>query len=215
MPISRSLARVFRLGASTVSMTRSGEDVGDGPADVSRAEAQLEHLLTTRSDSLPTANEVAEMFSAHRLSTAQAQLVASTLWCRAFEAAADDDMLSDDDLAYLAALRESLGLQSDDAARIGREVISRIYRTLLEESLADGVLTEQERQTLDVVASALRLPPSERERLSQSEYQSTLDRVLRDALADGRLSADELVALNKLEAAFGRAVTNAADLIQP
>jgi hypothetical protein len=166
--------------------------------DVAAATAAAERALATAAPAVPSDREVAAILAEHRVAGRRARTIGMTLWLRALHACIDDDVVTDEELAYLEQLRIGLNLRERDVDDLWSDETGAIYRTALEGALSDGKLTDDEWRQVDLIASGLRLSPERRAEIAEEPIASAITRAVTGALADHRLTPAEREQLTEL-----------------
>ena len=151
----------------------------------------LENVLA---DAQPTAisiNAVNSIAQRYHLTPSARDRVSSGLFAKAYRAVIADDVISDDEVTYLLALRRLLNIGEDTVIALERETILPRYQRAVSDAIADGKVTTDERAQLNRLAEGLRLSPAIREQIYREPATAMLKAALNERLADRRLSPDE------------------------
>ncbi len=164
-------ARLLRIGRS--------EDV----------QAQVERLFAATDPTEVSVDTISDVIARARLSGSGVRAVLSNVWAKALTSFLIDEVLSEQEAAYLARLRTVLGISQNEVNVLEREIVHPRYQKPLSTVLADGHISEAERRGLQRLAMDLRLSPEVQAMLYAPEAQEVLDRALTQSMADERFSA--------------------------
>lgn len=155
------------------------------------AEAEIRSLLAATPPREVYRAQIENAFRKHRVPDRQRRRMLNELWKEALEILAGDDVITDDEAAYLAELRSTLDIGEDTAMRYEAQILHPKYESLVRRAIADGVVTDAERRQLGSLAAALRLAPHETEAIYRASAGELLQSALDVAIADQRLSPTE------------------------
>jgi hypothetical protein len=114
------------------------------------------------------------------------------VWAKALTHIARDNVITDEETAYLDDLARLLDVGCGDILAIYGQVISPRYREAVEAAAEDGVLTATERQALGRLAVSLRIPDDAEFSIRGPILQQVAQRKLNELTADRRLSPEEI-----------------------
>jgi hypothetical protein len=171
--------------------------------DTRAASAIVERMLARLAPDVPSADDVARIYSHHRISPARARRVSIALWLRMLHSCLGDDVITDAELHYLSALRLALNLRERDVDDLWESETADLYRAALENALEDGRLTDDEWRELDAIASGLRLSAPRRAEIASQPFAMAVQNALDGVLEDRRLTSAESAQLRELTAQLG------------
>lgn len=180
-----ALARFFRIGTKAT-----------GRQD-------LINLLARTPLNQVTPDVVSELLQKHSVSAGATRALLKDLWRDALIEFLKDDVLSDEEMAYLGELRRVLTLSTNEAEAVLEEAVGNLYAKSLKEVLADGKVSTDERARLDRLAERLRISEQSRTKLTQLHVAHFAKEQARIVGADQRASREELQGLDDLGAALG------------
>jgi hypothetical protein len=180
-----ALARFFRVGAK------------------SSAQQDLVNLLARTRLSEITPDTVSRILEEHKVTAAGARAILKDLWTDAVLEFVKDDVLSDDEMAYLGELRHVLTLSTTESEAALEEAVNARYGLAIREAVADGKATADERDRLERLAAGLRLSEQARAKLNKLHVEEYASRQAKVIGADQRASPEELQQLDQLGAALG------------
>jgi len=125
------------------------------------------------------------------------------LWSEALAAFLHDEALSDQELAYLFALRRLFDLGEDDIIGIEARLIHPRFQKAIAAVLADQHVSQEERTSLAQLGTALRLSPALQLDAFQRSATDLLRAALDQSIADKRLSPQEVESLAVLAKHLG------------
>lgn len=150
-----------------------------------------------------TPSIISDVIRKHRVSAGGTRELLRDLWRDAVQEFLKDDVLSDEEMAYLGELRHVLTLSTTESAAAVEEVVSARYAKSLKEVLADGKVSADEQARLSGLASSLRLSDQARSKLHNLQVQEFAKEQAKAISADERVSLDELRELDSLGEALG------------
>jgi hypothetical protein len=167
------------------------------------AEAEIRSLLAATPPKELYRAQVDAAFRRHRVGVRDRRRMLDELWKEALGVLAGDDVITDEETAYLMDLRSVLDIGEDTAMRYEAEILHPKYEALVRRVIADGVITDEERRQLATLATALRLSPYETTDLYRTPAGELLQSTLDAAIADQRLSPTEFRELGLLAQRLG------------
>ena len=167
------------------------------------ASQALQHLLTRRDPTTISQTEISDLLIAYGLAGAAARRVLTAMWRRVLEIFLADDALSNREIAYLEALRNTLALSDAETSEAERLVIHPRYEMAVRDALADESISVEERESLARLAKQLRLPPEVEREIYHRSARRTLHDRFRASVEDRRLSPDELEQLRTVARHLG------------
>ena len=164
---------------------------------------EIQNLLAARPLAEVTRADVDAILGRHRVNLTRRRDVVLRLWRQALREFLRDDSLSDNELAYLSALRHLFALTDRDVERAHIALAEPRYAEAFSEAVSDEKLTPEELARLEKLAVALRLPERARRKAQEVPLQEIVERVLARVVADRRLSPGEEQALRDLQKNLG------------
>jgi hypothetical protein len=180
-----ALARFFRVGTKQT------------------AQQDLINVLARTPLDQITPNVVSEIIAKHKVSAAGTRSLLKDLWRDAVGEFLKDDVLTDEEMAYLGELRHVLSLSTVDSEAALEEAVSARYTASLKEVLADGKISAEERSRLGHLTSSLRLSEQVRTKLNNLHVQEFAKAQAKAIGEDERASREELQDLENLGEALG------------
>jgi hypothetical protein len=171
--------------------------------DRGAAEAAVERMLAGSESGVPSRADITTLFDGYRVSGGARKEIGMALWGRALLAFIDDDVVTDEEMTYLTALRAGFGLRERDTEQLYAEIVSGVYSSALIDALSDATLSDVEYRQLDIIASGLRLPRDLREQISEQPIAEAMSQTFKDAIADHRITPAEMARLNAVAANLG------------
>jgi Chloroplast envelope transporter len=153
--------------------------------------AEIQNLLASHGLNALQPSDVSAILTARKVSGRGARTLARTLWARALREFARDDVLSNEEIAYLARLRAALGLAERDAQEMQTEFAQRRYGELLSEALTDERLSDEEWDRLNRLAESTGLSKEVRATTHGEGVRRIYETTLHAAVGDRRLSETE------------------------
>ena len=164
---------------------------------------EIQNLLASKPLAEVTRGEVDAILTRHRVNLSRQRDVVLRLWRQALRQFLRDDSLSDNEVAYLSALRHLFALTDRDVERAHIALAEPRYAEAFSEAVSDEKLTTEELARLEKLALALRLPERARRKAQEVPIQEIVERVLARVVADRRLSPGEEQALRDLQRNLG------------
>jgi hypothetical protein len=180
-----ALARFFRVGAK------------------SSAQQELVNLFARSPLSDVTPEVVSRVLEQHKVRTAGARELLRDLWRQALVEFIKDDVLTDEEVTYLADLRRVLTLSETESETILDQAVTARYGKELSEAVADGKVSPEEQDRLERLVVGLRLSKETRAKLNQLQVDKFAGEHAKILAADHRVSTQELQQLEELGAALG------------
>jgi hypothetical protein len=172
-----------------------GDDEGSPPLagaiDLPGAAKALEALLAGRDPQRIRPSQLEGVLAAYGLSGRKAVAVTVPAWRAALTQVIANDEISDEEVAYLGALRRLLDVAEDDAAKAHDDIVLARYQRAIDDVLADERVTDDERAWLARLAAALRIPGNLARRMYESSAASLVARLWTGSMADSRLTQEE------------------------
>jgi stage V sporulation protein K len=172
-----------------------GDDDGSPPlagvVDLTGAAKALDALLAGRDPQRIRPSQLEGVLSAYGLAGRKAVTVTVPAWRAALAKVAENDEISDEEVAYLGALRKLLDVAEDDAAEAHGDIVLARYQRAIDDVLADERVTDDERGELARLAAGLRIPGNLARRMYESSAAALVARLWTGSMADSRLSHEE------------------------
>lgn len=162
------------------------------------AKAEIENLLASKHASEIWPAEISAIATKYHLGPSQIHDITLSLWRKSVAAFVADNVLTESEVAYMAALRRTLQICEDDAIQIEREVIHPRFERKVSDVLADGTVSNEEREHLDALGTALRMSATELLALYGPPAGEVVQGKFTDMLSDHRVTPDELASVGRI-----------------
>jgi hypothetical protein len=159
--------------------------------DIAGASAAVERALAVGTPLVPADHVVAGILAAHHVAGSRAREVGIALWLRALHACIADDVVTDEELAYLNSVRLALNLRERDVDELREGETAAVFRAALADALADGRMTDEEWRRVDLIASGMRLSKERRAQIGAVPIEQAMQREIDRALEDRRFTPAE------------------------